>query len=452
MQRQTLASIILAALGLMACGSPREQRRHATESQAADSALNLQYGAGIRAEEFPYVGQVYGCTSVLIDRMWVITADHCIGSLASSPGKVWVQFGNERRQLDLIIRNPGVETSINYAVDVALGRLSAPIDSITPVNLFSGLSDVSDAIMLVGFGRDQAGLQVKRKGEAFFSGNSDLGYNTSVKARGIEFVPGVNHQMPCVGDSGGAMMVRSPDGQWLLAGVINTVNTPECGKVTWGHGIEVASILPWILEETGIAARASAAKDLSCYVQFRQAGQGFADFSVQASSSTARIVALEDLSGKAISTLTGKDSLGLYAKLYWSPQGAQPTETYRVHLRDKWSGKAGSCQFIPQLLLGATSSALQTSASMPTPIPAVPQCVQPKIVLGGNKIVRDRTRVMLGTVPEVGTFYQWKENNAILPRQRGAGLRFTAQKSATYTLTATNKCGVASTSVRVNVR
>ncbi|XP_041094769.1 serine protease 33-like [Polyodon spathula] len=237
----------------------------------------------IMRDGFPF------CGGSLINKDWILSAAHCFQS--SSNVKLYTvrlgalslsqQQGVDRRLLRIVVR-PGFK-SADKGDDAALLELEQPAplsETILPVCLPSPSTSFTTGqqCWVTGWGNVKEGvtLSAPRTLQQVMvpvvgSESCDTMYHigTSV-SKSVPFIlPDMicagyqeGRQDSCQGDSGGPLVCPSPDGSWILAGI-----------VSWGDGCaqpnrpgvysRVTSFLSWIQETQGLPVQTTSGSSAS---------------------------------------------------------------------------------------------------------------------------------------------------------------------------------------------
>jgi hypothetical protein len=215
----------VAATALLTGISPvlTAQSAGAIEGSPIDPRMTNQYS---------YVAEVHSdgqvCTGTLIRYNWVITAAHCVSTVA--PGQVSVRVGNkargvggQTRRVSRIIKHPDYRGGHN---DIALLQVSSPVGVIAPARLagifdvrwYDGMAnsryDLYDEGVVVGWGRDAAGAlpnDLRWAGPRIPPATKDFLGLPQINSAGTA----------CAGDAGAPLFVSGSD---ILAGVLRGTN------------------------------------------------------------------------------------------------------------------------------------------------------------------------------------------------------------------------------------
>ncbi len=158
------ASLVLAALVL--------SLRPALASSASGGSVRVVGGQPAAAGRYPFVASLqkvgatgaaaHFCGGSLVDEVWVLTAAHCMRGLGPGQFRVVVGAtrlsagdGQVRRPAEVRV-DPGYDGDATHGADVALVRLSAPVEGITPVEPVRpaerALWEAGDTATVVGWG------------------------------------------------------------------------------------------------------------------------------------------------------------------------------------------------------------------------------------------------------------------------------------------------------------
>ncbi len=158
------ASLILAALVL--------SLRPVLASSASGGSVRVVGGQPAAAGRYPFVASLqkvgatgaaaHFCGGSLVDEVWVLTAAHCMRGLGPGQFRVVVGAtrlsagdGQVRRPAEVRV-DPGYDGDATHGADVALVRLAAPVEGITPVEPVRpaerALWEAGDTATVVGWG------------------------------------------------------------------------------------------------------------------------------------------------------------------------------------------------------------------------------------------------------------------------------------------------------------
>lgn len=238
-----IVGAVIAAVGALASHAGAGTIRHDRADQLyRDLAAQPQF-----APVGSYSSSLYGSLT-LIHPQWALTAAHVVdtdwdGRIDDeSMGTVRIA-GQTRTATQLVVPtgvngNPGWNGNIGNGFDIALVRLSSPVN-ITPAAIYTGFQELGKTITMVGYGRSgtgktgsTTGTGIKRAGQnvvdemfRFPNGLSGLRWDfdepsprLSPNRLGGSSVPLDLEYQIAPGDSGGGSFLFEK-GQWYLAGV-----------------------------------------------------------------------------------------------------------------------------------------------------------------------------------------------------------------------------------------
>ncbi len=203
----------------------------------------------LQSSQVPAVGVVCdSCTGTLIDRHWVLTAAHCLKNVGSPFFRIG-GMTNENGVSPMLTGQAYIHPQFSasghtdYRFDIALIRLSNPVDHITPLafaspnTLLGGSPRLGEKALLVGFGNTGTGTygeypassqsKDKRWGQTSIDAVSPY-YSVEKYVRG-ESVQGR-------GDSGGPVIVARtvydwvPDPEYVVTAVNSHFPAGQVGK------------------------------------------------------------------------------------------------------------------------------------------------------------------------------------------------------------------------------
>ncbi|MFI5868100.1 FG-GAP-like repeat-containing protein [Streptomyces sp. NPDC051546] len=163
-------------------------------------------GPGVTAGQHPYAVQIglgdevnsRGCTGVLVDRSWVLTAASCF---AATPGST-VPAGKPALAATATLSDGRVlgitEIAPRDDRDAALVRLAAPADGITTAKIAASAPAANTDVTAVGFGRTKTEWVTDQLHTGQFTVNATTAATLSVTGKGTDAI--------CKGDTGGPLL------------------------------------------------------------------------------------------------------------------------------------------------------------------------------------------------------------------------------------------------------
>ena len=117
-------------------------------------ALAQKYPATARVRRASHPNEP-GDGGTLVDPWWILTAAHVAANLG--PGDL-VDIGGGEHRIDLIVSYPEWHGDADFKVDIALLRLSSPVTTVVPAQIYSGDDETGAVVSFAGYGGNGTGL------------------------------------------------------------------------------------------------------------------------------------------------------------------------------------------------------------------------------------------------------------------------------------------------------
>ena len=246
----------------------------ATVGSGQNQISNIVGGEDAGAQEFPFVAKIrygsgrVGCTGSLIDVDRVVTAGHCV----SNYGRLVVEFGDSLStgpQYAVVERTVHPEYSVQVN-DIAVLHLDQPVQGIQPVPILTLEDELRYApsgtrsVAAAGWGDTTQGgngssrptrLQVVRQIPMYTAVDCRRVLDDLRRQGKKPQPPSIHEKGLCAGeegraigsgDSGGPLLVQTPNG-WSLIGVLSQrTQDPEQTVTYMAHWTRTSYYIPWM--------------------------------------------------------------------------------------------------------------------------------------------------------------------------------------------------------------
>ncbi|GGO42143.1 S1 family peptidase [Streptomyces lasiicapitis] len=251
-RRLPLLGAALTALATSALAVPAAAHGSTGQDTAPGSVGTRIVGGQFVTVQKPSIASLGGanhrCTSTIIAPRWVLTAAHCVG-----PGdRPLVRIGSlDRTQGGITAQAVNVVQHPNYnwpSNDVALVQLDRNVNT-----TYSPLASAADLAQnqtaeVYGWGAERADWGGPLPTRLKYARGAMIGTNCT-PANPAVLCFGAGNGTTAGGDSGGPLMVWSPSGRWVQAGVSAVGPKPSGG---WSGYTNIVNSRAWIRQITGV--------------------------------------------------------------------------------------------------------------------------------------------------------------------------------------------------------